>query len=115
MNDLAKVWDIPAAQCPVTAMGRRYKPFDHEEMHASLEIARREEPVFYSPEINYWVVTRYDDVFAILRDPERFSAANANTPITPLPNEALDLLQEGGYALEGIQVNCDPGFPALSK
>jgi cytochrome P450 len=108
MNDLAKVWEIPVTQCPVTAMGRRYKPFDHEQMHASLEIARREEPVFYSPELGYWVVTRYDDDFAILRNPERFSAANANTPITPLPSEALDLLREGGYALEGIQVNCDP-------
>jgi cytochrome P450 len=108
MNDLAKVWDVPAPQCPVGGMGLSYKPFDHEAMHASLALARRDEPVFYSPELGYWVVTRYDDVFAILRDPERFSAANANTPITPLPREALDLLQEGGYALEGIQVNCDP-------
>jgi cytochrome P450 len=108
MNDLAKIWTTPVPQCPVSDMGRSYKPFDHDEMHASLAIARRDEPVFYSPELGYWVVTRYDDVFAILRDPERFSAANANTPITPVPREALDLLQEGGYALEGIQVNCDP-------
>jgi cytochrome P450 len=108
MSDLAKVWDIPKVVCPVGSIGRSYAPFDHERMHESLAAARRNEPVFYSPDIDYWVVTRYDDVFGILRDPDRFSAANANTPISPVPQEALDLLQEGGYALEGIQVNCDP-------
>ncbi|WP_082077442.1 cytochrome P450 [Bradyrhizobium sp. LTSPM299] len=108
MSDLARVWDTPKAVCPVGSIGRNYAPFDHERMHESLAVARRSEPVFYSPDIDYWVVTRYDDVFAILRDPDRFSAANANTPISPVPQEALDLLKEGGYALEGIQVNCDP-------
>lgn len=38
------------------------------------EQARREEPVFYSPVIGSWVVTRYDDVAAVLRDPDRFSS-----------------------------------------
>lgn len=108
MSDLAKVWNVPSVACPVGSIGRRYRPFDHHAMHATLAEARRSEPVFYSPEIDYWVVTRYADVIAILRDPDRFSAANANTPITPVPAEALALLQEGGYALEGIQVNCDP-------
>ncbi len=108
MSDLAKVWDIPAATCPLGSVGHRYKPFDHAEMHATLALARAEEPVFYSPDIDHWVVTRYADVLAILRDPERFSAANANTPISPVPQEALNILGEGGYSLEGIQVNCDP-------
>ncbi|MCV0394895.1 MAG: cytochrome P450 [Rhizobiaceae bacterium] len=108
MSDLAKVWDIPPVQCPVGSIGHRYMPFDHHRMHASLAEARAGEPVFYSPELEYWVVTRYADVISILRDPDSFSAANANTPITPVPAEALAVLEEGGYALEGIQVNCDP-------
>lgn len=107
-NDLEKVWERLPVTCPMGSIGHRYKPFDHEAMHASLAEARRAEPVFYSPEIDHWVVTRYDDVLAILRDPDRFSAQNANTPISPVPREALDILREGGYALEGIQVNCDP-------
>lgn len=108
MSDLSKVWDIPKVTCPVGSIGHRYRPFDHRAMHATLKEARKSEPVFYSPDIDYWVVTRYADVISILRDPDRFSAANANTPITPVPDEALAVLQEGGYALEGIQVNCDP-------
>lgn len=108
MSDLAKVWEVPKVQCPMGSIGHRYRPFDHHQMHATLEEARKSEPVFYSPEIDHWVITRYADVMAILRDPDRFSAANANTPITPVPAEALAVLDEGGYALEGIQVNCDP-------
>jgi hypothetical protein len=108
MSDLAKIWDTPDARCPIGSIGHGYDPFDHQEMHASLELARKSEPIFYSPDIDHWVVTRYDDVFAILRDPERFSAANANTPISPVSPEVLAILQNGGYALEGIQVNCDP-------
>jgi cytochrome P450 len=108
MSDLAKIWTTPPAACPAGSIGHRYQPFDHHAMHATLSDARQSEPVFYSPELDYWVVTRYDDVISILRDPDRFSAANANTPITPVPQEALQILRDGGYALEGIQVNCDP-------
>ena len=108
MSDLAKVWETPPVRCPVGSIGASYDPFDHHKMHETLARARSAEPVFYSAEIDYWVVTRYRDVIDILRDPDRFSAANANTPISPVPREALQILEEGGYALEGIQVNCDP-------
>jgi cytochrome P450 len=89
-------------------LGHQYRAFDPIAIHAILEKAREQEPVFYSPELGYWVITRYEDVLSILRDPERFSAANANTPITAVPQEAIQILRDGGYALEGVQVNCDP-------
>ena len=34
-------------------------------------------PAFYSPELDHWVVTRYDDIREILVTPRRFSAANS--------------------------------------
>jgi cytochrome P450 len=108
MEDLSKIWDTPPVECPVSALGQGFDPFNPDTMHGVLTEARNNEPVFYSAELGYWVVTRYDDVLAILRDPERFSASNANTPISPVPQEALDILRQGGYALEGVQVNCDP-------
>jgi cytochrome P450 len=107
-TDLEKIWEIPAVECPAGSIGHSYEPLNHQKMHAALALARKSEPVFYSPELQYWIITRYDDVFQILRDPGRFSAANANTPIVPLPDEALAVLRDGGYALEGVQVNCDP-------
>lgn len=36
--------------------------------------ARKEAPIFFNPMFNAWFVTRYDDVIAILRDPQRFSS-----------------------------------------
>ncbi len=35
---------------------------------------REEEPVYWSQLMQVWIVTRYDDIFAILRDHERFSS-----------------------------------------
>ena len=39
--------------------------------------ARAASPVFYSPELNYWIVTRYVDVRHVFQTPKLFSAANA--------------------------------------
>jgi cytochrome P450 len=52
-----------------------FNPFDLAFMADPgpvLELARRDEPVFFSPFVGAWVVTRYEDVDRILRDPERF-------------------------------------------
>ena len=38
---------------------------------------------FYSQELGYWVVPRYEDVLAILRDPDTFSSENAQSPFRP--------------------------------
>lgn len=38
-----------------------------------LAAARRDEPVFFAPAVNAWVVTRFSDVEAVLRDPRRFT------------------------------------------
>jgi cytochrome P450 len=35
--------------------------------------AREQEPVFYSPQLGYWVVTRFDDIKAVFRDNITFS------------------------------------------
>jgi len=48
--------------------------------------AQQEAPVFFSPRFSTWVVTRYADVRAILRDPQRFSSATLfRTPVDPPP------------------------------
>jgi cytochrome P450 len=39
-----------------------------------LEKARRENPVFFYPPLNFWVVTRYDDIVTVVSDFETFSS-----------------------------------------
>jgi cytochrome P450 len=56
--------------------------------------ARCEAPVFYSPLFATWVVTRYEDVHAILRDPRRFSSSYLfRAPVDP-PPDVLALLAQ---------------------
>ncbi|WP_299429952.1 hypothetical protein [uncultured Meiothermus sp.] len=93
--------------CPVTGLGTEFNPFKDPYLadpYPFLTRARREEPVFYSPELDYWVVTRYNDIKSIFQDPATFSAASTQSPIKPLPPQAVQLLREGGYRPDQRQV-----------
>jgi hypothetical protein len=54
-------------------------PFDEPEYladpYASWDRLREEAPVYWSEPQRFWALTRYDDVVAVLHDPERFSSA----------------------------------------
>jgi cytochrome P450 len=88
-------------------IGAQFKPFEHHGMYAFFGRARAEEPVFFCPEINYWVVTTREDILPMLQDATRFSADIALAPVTPLVPEALAILK-AGMGAEPTQVNCDP-------
>lgn len=57
--------------------------------------AREKEPVFFSPAVNAWVVTRHDDVRDVLRHPEVFSSANALRPMTTVHPATVTELRKG--------------------
>ncbi len=54
--------------------------------HSLLHEMRTSAPVYYSPELASWMITRYDDVGAALRDP-RFHPVEENKTIDALPAE----------------------------
>lgn len=57
---------------------------------------REESPVFYDEEHDLWVVTRYDDVQAIVRDPAAFSSENAvRSSVKPFPEPVQAVLAKG--------------------
>ena len=47
----------------------------HENPHSVFHQMRDHAPVFWSESWNAWVLTRYDDVMSILRQPDKFSSA----------------------------------------
>ena len=56
--------------------------------------AREEAPVFFSPVHGAWVVTRYEDVLTILRDPSRFSSSyRFRNPVDPTAEVLAELAQ----------------------
>jgi cytochrome P450 len=79
---------------------------DPSAVLASLPV--QEEPVFYAPSIDYYVVTRYSDVESVFLDPETYSAAAAQLPIVNLMPEAVRILAEGGHRPQPSMVSLDP-------
>jgi len=67
-----------------------------------------EAPVFYAPAIDYYVVTRYDDIESVFLDPDRYSAAAAQLPLVALEPEATEILLAGGHKPQPSMVSLDP-------
>ncbi len=85
-----------------TTPAQRENPFD------VLALARREEPVFYAPALDLWVVTRHEDVLAVLKDHRTFSSTGAlKSSSASLPREVLEVLAEGHPEMPYI-IELDP-------
>jgi len=98
-----------AVQCPVRADFDPLDPAFLEDPYAvlaSLPVA--EEPVFYAPALDYYVVTRYADVEAVFLDPHSYSAATAQLPLVPLVPAAREILAAGGHRPQPSMVSLDP-------
>lgn len=103
--------DANADAGPVTPASLRFDPFEPayvEDPFPTLAQLRSEEPVFYSPSIRCWVVTRHETVMKVLRDPARFSALIASDPLTPLCPHARQMIAESGFNVPPMLVNNDP-------
>ena len=99
-----------AGRCPFSGRAAGFDPFDapyQADPAAALAWAREEEPVFFAPRLGYWVVTRYEDVKAVFRDPILFSPSIALEKITPVGQAATDVLASYGYAMNRTLVNED--------
>jgi cytochrome P450 len=69
---------------------------------------RRESPVFFSPALDYWVLTRYHDVRTAFRDTTDYSASNVLAPFRPLPPRAAAVMSGGGFRSVPTLPNADP-------
>jgi cytochrome P450/ferredoxin-NADP reductase len=96
--------------CPISARAAAFDPFEdgyQQDPPEYVRWSREEEPVFFSPKLGYWVVTRYGDIKAIFRDNLTFSPSIALEKITPTCDEASAVLASYGYALNRTLVNED--------
>ncbi|WP_207457384.1 cytochrome P450/oxidoreductase [Azospirillum sp. SYSU D00513] len=96
--------------CPVSPNAEAFDPFEgpyQVDPAEALRWSRDQEPVFYSPKLGYWVVSRYEDVKAVFRDNVTFSPSIALEKITPVSQEAQDTLKRYGYAMNRTLVNED--------
>jgi cytochrome P450 len=79
--------------CPVDETFDPLSPDYLADPYAILAaLPHREQPVFYAPAIGYYVLTRYDDIAAVFRDPASYSAAVAQAPLGPITERAQKIL-----------------------
>jgi cytochrome P450 len=104
---------VPAhasAAVPNPHLGAQYNPFvgphvtDPHDFFARL---RKEEPVTFSPMLNMWLVSRYDDIAAVLKDPARFSNRDMLGSGTHLTDEAKAILAQG-FDTRHVLLGMDP-------
>ncbi len=96
--------------CPVSSRAAGFDPFEdgyQQDPPEYVRWAREQEPIFYSPKLGYWVVTRYENIKAIFRDNITFSPSIALEKITPTGDEANAVLASYGYAMNRTLVNED--------
>lgn len=83
-------------------------PAQRADPYPTYALLRRERPVFYAPQYDLWVVTRYEDVLRVLKEDETFSSRIAlhSTPHEPAPEVGRVLDQ--GWPEMPIIVESDP-------
>ena len=99
----------PQLQCPVQEGFDPLDPGFLADPYAVLAgLPVDEQPVFFAPALDYYVVTRYADVEAVFLDPATYSAAAAQLPLAPLVPEAREILAAGGHRPQPSMVSLDP-------
>ena len=98
-------------RCPVGHAAESFDPFGDSYLadpYAFWAGTRTGEPVFFSPSLGYWVVSRYEDVRQIFRDTDTFSASISITPLKDLCPAAIEELVQAGMVMGPSLVNEDP-------
>ena len=96
--------------CPVSANASAFDAFEgpyQVDPAEALRWSRAQEPVFYSPKLGYWVVSRYEQVKAVFRDNVTFSPSIALEKVTPNSPEADAVLARYNYGMDRTLVNED--------
>jgi cytochrome P450 len=93
--------------CPVA---RGYDPLDPVTVldpYPVFNRLREEGPVFYLPELDHYIVTRFDDIQQVLLDRDTWSASNASSPLIS-PCSAAKAILDAGFERVPTLNNADP-------
>ena len=93
---------------PVSAYFDPFAAHYLADPYPALSGLRADEPVFFAPELDMWVLTRAADIEAVFTDPQAYSAAIAQDPLFPPTGQARDVLRERGFDPPHTMSNLDP-------
>ncbi len=103
--------------CPhLSRLSAEFKPFDLTDPFPFYKKAREEEPIFYSEELGYWVVTRFQDIKEIFGNWKVFASENAQQPLKPILPKAKALMEEQGMVgLSGLSGRIPPDHTRIRR
>jgi cytochrome P450 len=84
----------------MTALGFEYDPFDYaqdEDPYPVYQRMRDEAPAYFNPRLDFWALTRFDDVLAALVDSETYSSTHGTSlefMDTPKPDSGLIIFMD---------------------
>jgi cytochrome P450 len=93
--------------CPVARDYDPLAPAMLRDPYPVLTQLREDGPVFYLPDLDHYIVTRYDDIEQVLLDRDTWSAANASSPLNPVCPAAQEVLNAGFKRVPTLN-NADP-------
>lgn len=102
---------------PIGEIGENFDPLNP---HTALEYytrARNEQPVFYNPRLNVWVVTKYEDISEIERlvGTRKYTANGALNLVKPPCPAALDIIVQSGVKVDNSIVDEDPPVHTVKR
>ncbi|MCV7256880.1 cytochrome P450 [Mycobacterium hackensackense] len=109
--------------CPASGQGSismtaRLNPFSPDYLadpYPVFEAARAEARAFYSEELDYWILTRYDDVKQVIRDTVNFSSDLVTTPLEPFGPVVMEELSKVGFQPVRVLADNDPPGHARAR
>eukprot|EP01035_Chromulina_nebulosa_P007057 gene7057-9511_t len=105
-----------ARACPFSNASTDFKPFDLVDPFPFYEWARSDAPVFYSEELGYYVVSRYDDIKAVFDNWQVFASDNAQAPLKPMCDAGKQIMKAGGFtAYSGLSARVPPDHTRIRK
>jgi cytochrome P450 len=105
-----------ARSCPFSDASADFNPFDIDDPFSFYEWARAQAPVFFSDELQYYVVARHADIKAVFEDWQTFSSENAQAPLRPMCAEGVQVMKQGGFtAYSGLSARVPPEHTRIRK
>ena len=102
--------------CPAHGIAAEFDPWDLANPFEFYARARSEAPVFYNDELGYWVVSRYEDIQQIFKDPATFSSENTQAPYRARDPEIQRILDDAGVSSgSGLSARQPPDHTRLRR
>lgn len=105
-----------SADSAAVPLAEAFDPFDLTDPFPVYRRARREAPVFHSPKVDSWVLSRYEDIKSVLNDWRTFSSENTQSPFWPLAEATERILRDGGFeGRSGLSARIPPEHTRMRR